>query len=295
MTALLLRGLARFLALLPLGWIHALAVPIARILRALPWHKHVVVRRNLQSCFPELSVHERHQLEQAQGVELLRLAGELGSLAHWSPERLDAHIVIAEGWQHVERAMAAGKGLLLVSGHLGNWEILNLELSRRLPMVTLYLAPENPALDRFITRARERFGGLMVPSGSASMRELLRQIKRGGAVGIAADIQPKQGEGVFVPFLGIPALTMTLVNRLSRKTGCAVVFCHCERRPGGRGWDLHFTEASRGIAGEEAVLALEEMNQWLAERIRRQPAQYLWIYKRFSRRPPGEPRFYPKR
>ncbi len=295
LSALLLRLGARMLALLPLRLTHGLAVPLARLLGLLPWRKHAVVRRNLETCFPELSPAARRRLEQLQRVELLRLAGELGALAHWSPTQLDRHIKMGAGWQHVERAMADRRGLLLVSGHLGNWEILNLELSRRLSMVTLYLAPDDAAMDRFITAARSRFGGRMVASGSAAMRELLRQLRRGGAVGIAADIQPKQGEGVFVPFFGQPALTMTLVNRLARKTGCAVIFCRAERQPRGRGWLLSFTPAGSAIAGDEPAAALSEMNAWLAASIRQAPAQYLWIYKRFSRRPAGEPRFYPKR
>lgn len=294
MSALLLRLAARTLALLPLRLVHALAVPLAGLLGLLPWRKHAVVRRNLETCFPHLSGPERDELERAQRIELLRLAGEIGALAHWNPTRLDRHIGQPEGWHHVEAAIEQGRGVLLVSGHLGNWEILNLELSRRLSMVTLYLAPAKPGLDRFITAARSRFGGLMIPSGSAAMRELLRQLRRGGAVGIAADIQPKQGEGVFVPFFGKPALTMTLVNRLARKTGCAVIFCRAERRARGKGWRLSFTRASDAIAGDDPAAALVEMNEWLAESIGKAPAQYLWIYKRFSRRPEGEPRFYPR-
>lgn len=292
MSALLLRLAARILALPPLRLLHALAVPLAGMLRLLPWRKHAVVRRNLEACFPELDPARRRRLEHEQRIELLRLASELGALAHWSPARLDRHVRIGEGWHHVESSMAAGRGLLLVSGHLGNWEILNLEMSRRVDMVTLYLAPDKPAVDHFITRARSRFGGRMVASGSASMRELLRQLRNGGAAGIAADIQPKQGEGVFVPFFGHAALTMTLVNRLARKTGCAVVFCRAERQPRGQGWVLSFTPASDAIGGDEPVASLAEMNDWLADSIRQAPAQYLWIYKRFSRRPPGEPRFY---
>jgi len=294
LKALLLRATARVLALLPLRLVHALAVPLATLLGLFPWRKHGVVRRNLAVCFPELEPAARRKLEREQRIELLRLAGEVGALAHWSPTRLDRHIGALEGWHHVEAAIVQGRGVLLVSGHLGNWEILNLELSRRLAMVTLYLAPENPAVDRFITKARSRFGGRMVASGSAATRELLRQLRRGGAVGIAADIQPKQGEGVFVPFFGKPALTMTLVNRLALKTGCAVIFCRGERQARGKGWVLSFTPASSAIAADDPATALSEMNEWLADSIRRKTAQYLWIYKRFSRRPPGEPRFYPK-
>ena len=87
---------------------------------------------------------------------------------------------------------------------------------------------------------------------------------------------------------------MSLVNRLARRTGCAVVFCRAERLSRGQGWRLYFQRASANIAGADAALALAEMNHWLADSIRLQPAQYLWIYKRFSRRPEGEARFYPK-
>ena len=288
-----LRILARALALFPLGLLHAAAIPAGRGLGVLPWKKHAVARRNLAVCFPDQAPGERKRLERAQRVELLRLASELGAIAHWSEARLTRHLVAEHGWRHVEAGLASGRGVLLVSAHLGNWELLNLELSRRTKMVTLYLAPEQKSVDRFITRARSRFGARMVPSGSAAMRQLLRQLRNGGAVGIAADIQPKQGEGVFVPLFETPALTMTLVNRLARKTGCEVIFCWAERHAG-RGWSLHFQPAGPAIAGPEPAEALVPMNRWLAERIRRAPAQYLWIYKRFSRRPQGEARFYPK-
>ena len=290
----LLQSIAWSTSLLPLSWLHAMAVPLGRLLGRLPWKKHAVIRRNLAVCFPTLSDQARERIANEHRVELLRLVAEAGALACWSGQRLDRHLTEVSGWEHVASSLAQGRGVLLVSGHLGNWEILNLELSRRTDMVTLYLAPENPAMDRWITRARSRFGGRMIPSGSAAMRELLRQLRRGGAVGIAADIQPKSGDGVFVPLFGVPALTMTLVNRLARKTGCAVIFCRGLRLPRGRGWALDFEPAPPGIADSDPARALECMNQWLADSMRRAPAQYLWIYKRFSRRPAGEARFYPK-
>ncbi len=291
----LLTMLARVLGWLPLRVGHAAAVPLAWLLGRLPWNKHGVVQRNLSVCFPEKSAAQQHRLAQLHRVELMRLASELGALTGWSGARLTRHLPMVEGWQHVQAALDKGCGVLMVSGHLGNWEILNLELSRRIDMVTLYRAPDDPALDRFISAARSRFGGRVVASGSAAMRLMLRQLRAGGAVGIAADIQPKRGDGVFVPFFGLPALTMTLVNRLARKTGCAVIFCRALRLPRGRGWSLHFEPAPPAISGPEPVEALQPMNEWLEASIRAEPAQYLWIYKRFSRRPGGKgTRFYPK-
>lgn len=291
----LLKILARALGWLPLKPLHTAAVPAAWLLGRAPWSKHAVVQRNLSVCFPEQSDQRQRELAQAQRVELLRLASELGALTHWSGARIARHLPEVEGWQHVQAAIEEGRGVLMVTGHLGNWEILNLELSRRLDMVTLYRAPDDPALDRFISAARSRFGGQVVASGSAAMRQMLRQLRTGGAVGIAADIQPKRGDGAFVPFFGLPALTMTLVNRLARKTGCAVIFCRALRLPRGRGWSLHFERAPAAIADPDPVQALQPMNKWLEASIRAEPAQYLWIYKRFSKRPIPGPRFYPRR
>lgn len=290
----LLRLSARLLSWMPLSWIHRLARPAGLALRHLPWRKHAVIARNLKACFPELDHPQLEALHRAHLVELLKLSGELGALACWPATRLDRHLPLIEGWEAVEQARAEGKGILLVSGHLGNWEIVNLELSRRLSLATLYLAPENAGVDAFISRARGRFGGSVIPSGSAAMRQLLRQLRAGQAAAIAADIQPKQGDGVFADFFGIPALSMTLVNRLARRTGCAVILCWGERLDHGKGWALRFERAEQTIADADPALAMACMNRWLEEAIRQAPAQYLWIYKRFSRRPEGEPRFYPK-
>lgn len=290
----MLTTLTRVLSWMPLWLLHAAAVPAAGLLGLLPWTKHTVVRGNLAACFPEQSPEQRRRLAHAQRVELLRLATEIGALAHWSKKRLARHLPVIEGWEHVQAAIDRGRGVLIVSGHLGNWEILNLETSSRIDTVTLYRAPDDPALDQFISAARTRFGGRVVASGSAAMRQMLRQLRAGGAVGIAADIQPKRGDGVFVPFFNVPALTMTLVHRLARKTGCTVIFGHALRLPGGRGWALHFQPAAPEILDPDPTRALTVMNDWLAECVRSEPAQYLWIYKRFSRRPASsDPRFYP--
>jgi Kdo2-lipid IVA lauroyltransferase/acyltransferase len=272
---------------LPLRWLHTLAVPLSWLLYWLPWNKHRVIRTNLDLCFPELNEPERRALHRRHLVELFRLILEAGAIWHWSAERIEAHVELA-GWEAVAKAAAADRGVMLVSAHLGNWELLNLVLSLHLPVATLYRAPGSPKLDRFITQPRERFGGRMVAGGSPSLRHLLGQLRNGKATALAADIQPKRGDGVYVPLFDHPALTMTLVNKLAARTGCAVFLCWAERRPRGAGWTLHFEPAEASIGGPDPALALKPMNQWLERAIRSAPEQYLWLYKRFSRQPDGQ-------
>lgn len=280
------------LGLLPLRILHGVAVPLGWLLYWIPWKKHRVIQTNLALCFPELDSFRRARLHRQHLVELLRLTLEAGVIWGWSSNRIERHIVVDESWEKAIAADDSGRGLLIVSSHIGNWEILNLFLSLRLPLVALYRAPESPELDAFISRPRERFGGRMVASGGPALRHLLAQLRAGGAAALAADIQPKRGDGVFVDLFNTPALTMTLVNRLARKTGCRVVYIWAERLTGGRGWKIHVNPADSSITDPDPITALTPMNRWLEAAIKQAPAQYLWIYKRFSRRPEGEQKLY---
>ncbi len=284
-------GLIRLFSLLPLSLLHRLAVPLGWLVYLLPWKKHQVIQTNLRLCFPELDNRQRNQLHRQHLVDLFRLILEAGVIWHWSERSIRRHVQ-TEGWEQITAARQAGRAILFVSGHLGNWELLNLFLSIHLPMVCLYRAPEDTGLDQFITQPRERFGARMVAGGSPSLRHLLAQLKARHAVGIAADIQPKRGDGVFVPLFGHQALSMTLANKLARRTGCAVFLAWAERLPNGQGWKLRFNAADQAIVAPDPVEALRPVNQWLEAAIRQAPSQYLWIYKRFGRRPDGEQKLY---
>ncbi|QOC22283.1 lysophospholipid acyltransferase family protein [Wenzhouxiangella sp. AB-CW3] len=294
MQLLLAQLLLRLLALMPLKLLHALAVPLGWLAWRLPWRKHAVIDTNLARCFPEFDESARHRLHRQHLVEMMRLALESGAVWYWSKQRLFRHVISAEGWEHVEQHMAGGKGVLLVGAHFGNWEILPLFVSARMPFVALYKAPKRADLDAAVTTSRSRFGATLISSGSPAMRKMLAALRRGEAIGLLADQQPKQGEGVFAPLFGIPASTMTLVNRLARKTDAPVIFAHAKRITG-QGWSIHFEPAGKDITAATPVEGIAPMHQWLEQIIRQHPTQYLWSYKRFSVRPPGESDFYPPR
>ena len=295
MTERLAVALLRLLSWLPLRLLHRLAVPLAWGMRRMPWRGHAVVRKNLELCFPELEEEQRETLYRQHLVETVRLVLETGAISYWSAEKLERHVPVVEGWDATRELIDDGRGVIIVGAHFGNWEVLPLWLSIRRPLTALYKAPKRPEFDRLITSTRSRFGSRMISSGSPSMRRMLAALKGGEMIGILADQQPKQGEGLFVDFFGQPALTMTLVNRLARRTGAAVVFISAERLPKGRGWQLRLTPAGEGIADEDPARALEVMHGWLEDEVRRNPAQYLWSYKRFSLQPDGQPSPYPRK
>ena len=279
-------ALIRFLSWLPLPLLHHAAVLPARLLYRLPWRKHQVIQTNLAIAFPELGPAERRRLHRQHLVEMMRLALESGAVWHWSASRLQKHIREVRGWEHVSAARQAGRGVLLVGAHFGNWELSALSVSLRGPFSGLYKAPRDARTDHAVTRSRERFGARLIPAGSPAMRSLLRELKDGGTVGLLMDQLPRQGEGVYAPFFGRPALTMNLVHRLAQRTGCAVILGNSERLPGGRGWRLLFEPVDARVQDQDPVAAAGAVNQQLEQLIRRQPAQYLWLYKRYALPPP---------
>lgn len=286
--------LIRCLSLLPQSALNLLARLLAALVYRMPWHKHAVIRCNLEMCFPELDEAARRALHRRYLYELFRLIFEAPVLWYWRAERIVESIEIQQGEALARRDPDSSAGTLYVSGHFGNWELLNLNLSVANPLTTLYRAPDHPRLDRFINQPRTRFGARMVPGDRAALKHLLKALRGGESAAIAADIQPKRGDGVFVPFFGIETLTMTLVHKLARKTGCRVVLTELRRKPDGRGWTQTLIDATELLATDDAPLALTRINQWLEDRIREAPAQYLWLYKRFNKRPEGESARYPR-
>ena len=288
-----LQAAGYLLSQLPLRWLHRLAAWLSPLALRLPWRKHVIIRRNLELCFPEQPASAIAALHQAHLAELLKLVLEWGVLTHWRADRINRHLEV-HGFAAVLEALQTHGQLIFATSHQGNWELVNLHLSQHLPLTIMYLDPEDRDTDRVLTTARQRFGARLVPSTGPAVSQLYRTLCAGGSVGITADIQPKQGDGVFVPFFGRAALTMILVNRLASRSGCPVVLCNCQRLPQGKGWRLDYAMADGRIAHADPAQGMAVFNQWVERHVQAAPAQYFWLYKRFGIRPAGESELYPR-
>jgi KDO2-lipid IV(A) lauroyltransferase len=193
-----------------------------------------------------------------------------------------------------DAAIAAGRGVIVAAPHYGNWELLNQWLASRTPLAILYKPPESKIGEAFLRRVRADDASAarveQVPAEGSAVRRLLRVLQAGGVVGILPDQQPKGGDGVFAPFFGIDALTMTLLPRLAARTGATVLYAYCERiaSPGAApAFALRIEAAPDGIASDDAAEGARALNAGVERIARRDPAQYQWTYKRYSRRPPG--------
>lgn len=282
----------RLCAALSLPGAHLLGATLGTLVAALPGRTRSVTMRNLALCFPELPPRERRGLARRSLREAGRTAAETGVLWCRDVTQVLDLVRAAPGRERVDAEFAAGRGTIIITPHLGNWEMVGLYCSAHWPLTSLYRPPRMQGLEEFVRHARERAGARLVPTSAAGVRYMFRALERGECVGLLPDQDPAQGSGVFAPFFGIPAYTMTLLARLVQRTGAPVFFAYAERLEGGAGFEVHFipAPADLGQAGIEEICTL--MNAGVEACIRHIPAQYQWSYKRFRTRPAGEPSLY---
>ena len=204
----------------------------------------------------------------------------------------------AAQWQQaelIEQALAAGRGLVLLTPHLGAFEVIAQAYAERFgarqPMTALYRPARKAWLRELETTARNRPGLLTAPASLSGVRQMIRALRQGQTVGLLPDQVPPDGMGVWAPFFGRPAYTMTLASRLALQTGAAVLLTIGERLPRGAGWRISVFElpeplpAAQAFHGDDAAHQTEcaaVMNRAMEFLIRQCPAQYLWGYHRYK-------------
>jgi Kdo2-lipid IVA lauroyltransferase/acyltransferase len=221
------------------------------------------------------------------GTEVLRLwlrpAGEpIADAVRW------------EGSELLERFIDQGKGMLLLTPHLGSFEVAAQAFAERfgprMPLTVLYRPARKPWLRRLEETARARPALATAPASLAGVRQMIRALRRGEAVGLLPDQVPPEGLGVWAPFFGQPAYTMTLAARLVQQTGAAIGVVWGERLPGARGYVVRvmalpvpLPDPRPGQDDNEAqVAAATALNASMEAVIRQRPTQYLWGYQRYK-------------
>jgi len=190
------------------------------------------------------------------------------------------------GTHHLEEGLKAQRGIVCLTPHLGAYEVTPIAYAGRCahtgpPITVLFRPPRKPWLQKLLATSRERPGMRTAPTTSAGVKQLIKALRRGETVGILPDQVPPGGQGVWVPFFGRPAYTMTLSARLIQQTDAFVLIVWAQRLSWGRGYQLHIATLESALAPglEDAVL---QLNQAMESVIRQDPAQYLWSYARYK-------------
>ena len=266
--------------LLPLDWASAIGGALARTIGPrLGISKRA--RLNIRRALPELADHEIAKTIAQMWDNLGRVAAEyphLRQIRVFEPGgRVETH-----GFEHMDRAVAAGRRMIIFSGHIANWEIGMLAaVQYGAEVAQIYRAANNPLIDRMITRFRS-IGGELIPKGTVAARRAIAVLRRGAHLTMLAD--QKMNDGIPVPFFGRPAMTATALAALALRFDCDVLPARVERLCGARFRLTVFPPLPLPRSGDhhaDVASLMTRVNQTLEGWIRDRPQEWFWVHRRW--------------
>lgn len=286
----LLLGLAWLVVQLPYRRVLAAGRVLGGLFLRVSARRRRVADTNLRLCYPALPPAGRARLLrdhfQALGIGLLETA-----MAWWLPDaRLRRLIAEMEGLPHLQEALAAGRGVILLSSHFTTTEMGVRLLNLLAPINPMYRKHENPAVDDIMHRSFGTYFETVIPRDD--VRGMLRCLRSGRAVWYAPDQNYGRRGHIFAPFFGIPAATNPATGRFAQMGNAVVIPYFACRLPDARGYRLTLLPPLDGFPSGDEVADTARISAVVEAGVRRIPEQYLWVHRRFKTRPPGEPGLY---
>lgn len=255
--------------------------------------------RNLEIAFPDLSKDERLEILKGSFQSLGRVLGEVSQFHKATPEKIaklvdfDLDQNALDLWETIKRDK---RGLVITTGHLGNWEMLVFSFAILHQPISYLARPiDNPMIEEMTVQIRSMFGNRPINKANSAM-VVIRLLREGDMLGVLADVNAHPKEGVFVPFFGIPACTTAGPATLAIRTNALLfpIFCVFDKTTG-RYKIVHGTAmepASTGDRQQDIISTTAAYTQQIEGIIRGYPDQWLWIHKRWKTRPKGESGLY---
>ena len=266
----------KLIGALPLRTLQRLGQFFGWLAWCLPGSYKESAKKNLQQAFPGSDP----RLLRAAMISVGQLMFEM---TFWWTRRdepaMDATLQ-CDDWQQFDDAATLEKGVILLSPHLGCFELLGPIFAARYSGAILFRPPRMVWLSDWIIKMRSRRQLTMAPANQSGVRTLVKTLLRGRLIGILPDQVPPDGEGVWAPFFGRPAYTMTLVQRLQQLSGATIFVVAAERNAVGKGYTLHYKRLEVPLPNEPEAAATI-INQEMEAMIRKMPEQYLWGYNRY--------------
>ena len=260
----------------PLSWLQALGGWLGALAAKVPGRYHDRLIANFRHAYPDVTPA---MLEEA-GRSAGRMVFEMPYFWVRKDSLKVAPGLLDDCWPTYERLLEDGRGIIFLTPHLGCFEVLPQAYAQRRPITAMFKPPHQERLRTWIETMRTRPNMHMAPADPRGVRMVVRALKRGEAVGILPDQTPTAGEGVWAPFFGKPAYTMTLVHRLHRLSGAPIVLMFGERLPRGKGYRAHMRVLE--TLPEDVAQAAGRINAEIEQLIALAPTQYLWGYNRYK-------------
>ena len=273
---------------LPAGFVRFLSSLAARLNLHLNGKTTRVMRRNLQLCFPQITSQELDRRLANNIQQNASLTHEFATAWLAGEKKISEQLKKEHGRALIDTAVEQSKPVIVAVPHIGNWEYFWHWLQFNYPLVGMYQPAKFSGVDQLVLNARSRFGGELFATDPKGIMGLLRALKKGKVMMILPDQAPREGAGVYSPFYGQSAYTMTLLHKFVQKTNAQLVFGSCIRNDDRSGFDI-FVDSPDFDPNVESVEDFNRaMNTQLETLINRWPDQYQWSYKRFKRQPEGK-------
>lgn len=282
-------GLALFWVATKLPWAMQRALGRAlgtAVYYLLPIRRHVV-HVNLRLCFPEKTERERRALARAHYRSLA--LGLFETCNAWWTDAADLPPHRLAGREHLERAIALGHGVIVLTAHVTTLEICGRIMTENFKFGCLYRDPNNPVVAAAMRRQRERRMAIAVHFDD--LKGLIRALRAGHSIWYAPDQGKRTKQTEILPFFGVPAITNTATSKLAEMTGAPVVPYFGRREPDGT-YTLTILPPLENFPSADPSADAIRINQLIEQQIRLAPEQYLWVHKRFKARGPGYPEVY---
>ena len=269
--------LFKALGLLPLSVLQGIGTSLGLLASVLPGSYRKEAYKNLRIAYPDATP----AMDRAAMVQLLQMFLELPYL--WAPRNAKKlnQIIQCDRWDLIDKAVEQGSGVILISPHIGSFEMLCPFYTFRHQAAVIFKEPRMKWLKLFIDWVRVTPDLKLVPANQAGVKSLVKTLLKGHTVGFLPDQVPALGDGVYAPFFGKDAYTMTLVQRMQSIKNSPIFTFGLERLPKGKGYYLHIEQIKETLA-VDPELAAAQMNVALENMIRKMPTQYLWGYRRYK-------------
>lgn len=254
------------------------------------------INKNLQLCFPDLSSEEREAIAKKRLGYMGQTLAEMSHL--WVKPASDSIQLIARpsspnGFENQAflDALSEDGGVIILAPHLGNWEMMSYYVSQYRKMTAMYRPQKDAKLNQFILDARQQAGSELAPTNRRGVMQLMKTLKApNGMVGILPDQVPQKGSGVFAPFFGVSAYTMTLAHQLALKTNAKVFVGSAFQIK--NGYSVKIVPVEPDFYSDDEEESATSLNQTIESLIRLYPEQYQWEYKRFKLQPDDKESLY---
>ncbi|MFN3879920.1 MAG: lysophospholipid acyltransferase family protein [Nitrincola lacisaponensis] len=277
-------SLLRLLVRLPYRWQMHIGSFFGQLLYLLARDRRHVTETNIRLCFPELSRAEQQQMVRDvfhhNGIGLMEAA-----MAWWAPDTWFRDRVTLKGKEHIDAALAKGRGVILLGAHFSTLDLGGLLFNFHYPVDAMYRRNNNPLLEQVITQGRKRFFGQVIER--SDIRSVIRNLKKNHIIWYAPDQDFGLHQSVMAPFFGVPAATITATSRMVSLNQSPILMLAQHRREDGQ-YELELFPIIDPFPTGDDVQDATRINAEIERAIRKDPAQYMWVHRRFKSHPQGK-------